>query len=220
MVTRQTLAAQQSTVKGRVVNSSGEPLIGVTVYSKDNKRGVATDIDGNFSIRVGSGKTSLQFTYVGYKPETVPVKNRDFIAVTMEEDSHMLNEVVAVGYGVMRKSDLTGSVTRVGVNRFYLIIKVMHGRCSVTEIQGKEFIDHFVCIRLSIIIQFHRRIEIELLPDSTQENTSHTILGIHLYLIGPDIEGAHTVNERLGIESTLRTYDILKKLVAQIATLA
>ena len=60
----------------------------------------------------------------------------------------------------------------------------MHGRCSVTEIQGKEFIDHFVCIRLSIIIQFHRRIEIELLPDSTQENTSHTILGIHLYLIG------------------------------------
>lgn len=114
VVTRQTLAAQQSTVKGRVVNSSGEPLIGVTVYSKDNKRGVATDIDGNFSIRVGSGKTSLQFTYVGYKPETVPVKNRDFIAVTMEEDSHMLNEVVAVGYGVMRKSDLTGSVTRVG----------------------------------------------------------------------------------------------------------
>ena len=86
----------------------------MTVYSKDNKRGVATDIDGNFSIRVGSGKTSLQFTYVGYKPETVPVKNRDFIAVTMEEDSHMLNEVVAVGYGVMRKSDLTGSVTRVG----------------------------------------------------------------------------------------------------------
>ncbi len=101
-------------MKGRVTNSKGEPLIGVTVFVKGGKQGTVTDIDGNFSIRVDNKNETLQFTYVGYKQELVPIKGRNFIAVTMEEDSHMLNEVVAVGYGVMRKSDLTGSVARIG----------------------------------------------------------------------------------------------------------
>ncbi len=102
------------TLKGRVTSSRGEPLIGVTVFVKGGKAGTSTDMDGNFSIRVDSRDATLQFTYVGYKSETVSVKGRNFVAVTMEEDSHMLNEVVAVGYGVMRKSDLTGSVARIG----------------------------------------------------------------------------------------------------------
>lgn len=115
VITQQLQTSTQSfTLKGKVTNSEGEPLIGVTVLAKNSKNGTATDFDGNFSIRINDKNTSLQFTYVGYKQENVQIKDRKFITVTMEEDSHMLNEVVAVGYGVMRKSDLTGSVVRVG----------------------------------------------------------------------------------------------------------
>lgn len=115
VITQQLQTSTQSfTLKGKVTNSEGEPLIGVTVLAKNSKNGTATDFDGNFSIRINDKNTSLQFTYVGYKQENVQIKNHKFITVIMEEDSHMLNEVVAVGYGVMRKSDLTGSVVRVG----------------------------------------------------------------------------------------------------------
>ena len=115
VITQQLQTSTQSfTLKGKVTNSEGEPLIGVTVLAKNSKNGTATDFDGNFSIRINDKNTSLQFTYVGYKQENVQIKDHKFITVIMEEDSHMLNEVVAVGYGVMRKSDLTGSVVRVG----------------------------------------------------------------------------------------------------------
>ncbi|MFL1682817.1 TonB-dependent receptor [Coprobacter secundus] len=115
IITQQLQTSTQSfTLKGKVTNSEGEPLIGVTVLAKNSKNGTATDFDGNFSIRINDKNTSLQFTYVGYKQENVQIKDHKFITVIMEEDSHMLNEVVAVGYGVMRKSDLTGSVVRVG----------------------------------------------------------------------------------------------------------
>lgn len=115
VITQQLQTSTQSfTLKGKVTNSEGEPLIGVTVLAKNSKNGTATDFDGNFSIRINDKNTSLQFTYVGYKQENVQIKDHKFITVIMEEDSHMLNEVVAVGYGVMQKSDLTGSVVRVG----------------------------------------------------------------------------------------------------------
>lgn len=101
-------------VKGKVTDSEGEPLIGVTVLSKNDKQGGVTDVDGNYSVRVSGNNPVLQFSYVGYKQEDVRVRGKSVINVTMEEDSHMLNEVVAIGYGVMRKRDLTGAVARIG----------------------------------------------------------------------------------------------------------
>lgn len=105
---------QPLTVKGKVTDGNGEPLIGVTIITKDAKEGAVTDIDGNYSIRIKDKNAVLQFSYVGYKQKEIRPKDKGVLNVTMEEDSHMLNEVVAIGYGVMRKKDLTGSVARIG----------------------------------------------------------------------------------------------------------
>lgn len=97
-------------VKGMVVDTEGEPLIGASVMSKGSKMGSITDIDGNFSINCKPG-VELTISYVGYKPVTVKAENN--MVVTMSSDSNVLDEVVVVGYGLMKKSDLTGSVSQI-----------------------------------------------------------------------------------------------------------
>ena len=101
--------AQKITVKGTVVDSTGEPLIGATVLAKGTTMGTSTDIDGNFAIEVPANAT-LTFSYVGCNPQEVAVDGRTNIDVTMSENSVILKEVVAIGYGVVKKSDATGSV--------------------------------------------------------------------------------------------------------------
>lgn len=101
--------AQSITVRGTVVDPSGEPLIGASILAEGTSVGTATDIDGNYAINVNPDAT-LVFSYVGYDPQSVAVKGRTTIDVTMKENSVMLNEVVAIGYGVVKKSDATGSV--------------------------------------------------------------------------------------------------------------
>lgn len=101
--------AQSITVRGTVVDPSGEPLIGASILAEGTSVGTATDIGGNYAINVNPDAT-LVFSYVGYDPQSVAVKGRTTIDVTMKENSVMLNEVVAIGYGVVKKSDATGSV--------------------------------------------------------------------------------------------------------------
>lgn len=101
--------AQSITVRGTVVDPSGEPLIGASILAEGTSVGTATDIDGNYAINVNPDAT-LVFSYVGYDPQSVAVNGRTTIDVTMKENSVMLNEVVAIGYGVVKKSDATGSV--------------------------------------------------------------------------------------------------------------
>ena len=101
--------AQSITVRGTVVDPSGEPLIGASILAEGTSVGTAPDIDGNYAINVNPDAT-LVFSYVGYDPQSVAVKGRTTIDVTMKENSVMLNEVVAIGYGVVKKSDATGSV--------------------------------------------------------------------------------------------------------------
>lgn len=101
--------AQSITVRGTVVDPSGEPLIGASILAEGTSVGTATDIDGNYAINVNPDAT-LVFSYVGYDPQSEAVKGRTTIDVTMKENSVMLNEVVAIGYGVVKKSDATGSV--------------------------------------------------------------------------------------------------------------
>lgn len=112
VVTLQT-KSQPLIVKGKVVDNAGEPLIGVTIRAKNSKEGTVTDIHGNYSIPTNGNGSVLHFSYIGYKPEEVKIKGKSVVNLTMEEDSHMLSEVVAIGYGVMRKKDLTGSVARI-----------------------------------------------------------------------------------------------------------
>ncbi len=102
--------AQKTTVTGTVVDSTGEPLIGASVIAEGTSNGVGTDIDGNFSLQV-EPNAILVVSYVGYDTQKVPVEGRSHIDITMAENTVMLNEVVAIGYGVVKKSDATGSVS-------------------------------------------------------------------------------------------------------------
>ena len=101
--------AQKITVTGTVIDPEGEPLIGASVLVQGESMGTATDLDGNYSISVPSDGT-LVFSYVGYETQEIPVNGRTVIDVKMTENSLVLGEVVAIGYGVVKKSDATGSV--------------------------------------------------------------------------------------------------------------
>ena len=109
-----TTAMAQITVKGTVVqDSDSEPLIGVAVLESGTSNGTITDADGNFSIQVKSNNASLVVSYVGYITQTFKVDGRNQVTVRLVEDSKLLDDVVVVGYGVQRKSDLTGAVAQV-----------------------------------------------------------------------------------------------------------
>lgn len=103
------LNAQTITVSGVVSDPSGEPLIGASILAQGTTVGTSTNIDGEYTINVASDAT-LVVSYVGYDTQNVPVDGRTSINVTMQENSVMLNEVVAIGYGTVKKSDATGSV--------------------------------------------------------------------------------------------------------------
>ena len=105
---------QKITVKGTVTDGdNNEPLLGVTVRDLNNKsNGTVTDIDGNYSISV-SLNTTLLFTYMGFKDVKEPVRGRKSINLTMRSEAKGLDELVVIGYGVQRKSDITGSISSV-----------------------------------------------------------------------------------------------------------
>ncbi|MDE5713663.1 MAG: TonB-dependent receptor [Muribaculaceae bacterium] len=102
--------AQKITVHGYVDDETGEPLIGATVMEKGTSNGTATDINGNFTLNVAPDAT-LVVSYVGYDPLEVAVNGRTEIKVTMKENATMLAETVVIGYGSVKKSDATGSVS-------------------------------------------------------------------------------------------------------------
>lgn len=105
-----TQTQQAAQVSGRVVDATGEPLIGVSVVEKGNKtNGTVTDIDGNFTLKVSSN-ASLLISYVGYRAQEVAVAGKKNLTVTLSEDAEMLNDVVVIGYGTVKKADLAGSV--------------------------------------------------------------------------------------------------------------
>lgn len=104
------------TVKGKVTDEKGEALIGVNIIVKETSKGTTTDLDGMYSIEVAGPNSVLTFTYLGYEPKDVVVNNQTVINVTLSPDSKVLSEVVVIGYGTQRKSDLTGSVSSVKEN--------------------------------------------------------------------------------------------------------
>ena len=104
--------AQGFVVTGKVT-SSGESVIGATVQVKGKITGTITDIDGNYRLTLENSKETLVFSFIGYQSKEVTVNGKNVINVELEEDVAQLEEVVVVGYGTMRKKDLTGAITRI-----------------------------------------------------------------------------------------------------------
>ncbi|NCC10290.1 MAG: TonB-dependent receptor [Bacteroidia bacterium] len=102
--------AQQITVKGHVKDASGEPIIGANVVVKGTSTGTITDFDGNFTLNAPQNSL-LSITFVGYK--NIEVKAAKSVVVTLEDDSQVLDAVVVIGYGTVKKNDMTGSVTAI-----------------------------------------------------------------------------------------------------------
>ena len=108
------LYAQETSMKGVVVDETNTPLIGATVQVKNTSTGAITDIDGNFTLKTKKGNT-LVISYIGYKTQEVKYTGQPSISIKMVPDNQSLEEVVVVGYGAMKRSDLTGSVASVAV---------------------------------------------------------------------------------------------------------
>lgn len=100
------------TVKGTVKDNTGEPITGATVMEKGTGNGVVTDIDGNFTLKA-SGSKPIVISYIGMKTQTIDIKGKSVINVTLQDDATSLNDVVVIGYGSVKKKDLTGSVATV-----------------------------------------------------------------------------------------------------------
>ena len=108
-----TVMCAQTEIKGTVVDTKGETIIGATVMEKGTSNGTITDFDGNFTIKVKEGAI-LVFTYIGYQTAELPAQQD--MKVTMKEDAEVLQEVVVTGYTTQRKADLTGAISTVSVD--------------------------------------------------------------------------------------------------------
>ena len=106
-------------VSGTVLDATGEPIIGASVVEKGTTNGTVTDMDGKFTLTVSSAKAELEVSYIGYKTQTLKSQAGKPLSVTMSEDTEMLDEVIVVGYGTMKKKRL---------NRCCCICE--DGRCS------------------------------------------------------------------------------------------
>lgn len=135
--------AIQMTVTGTVSDGNGTPLPGVSVVERGTTNGVATDFDGNYEIRVSSAESILDFTYLGFTSASRTVGANGTINITLEESTSLLDEVVVIGYGTTRKSDLTGSVVTVSGTELSNVpvataAEAMTGRLAGVQIVATE----------------------------------------------------------------------------------
>ena len=119
-------------VSGTVIDDEGEPLIGATIMVKGSKTGAITDADGKFKIQVPAG-SSISISYVGYKSETIKPAKTGEITITLKADNLMLDEVVAIGYGTMKKRDLTGAISSVKSD----VVKLTPSSNPMEALQGR-----------------------------------------------------------------------------------
>lgn len=104
--------AQTIQLTGTVTDTKGESLIGASILEKGTGNGCITDVDGNFTLTV-SPKATIVISYVGYVTQEIPLNGQKNIKIALKDDSEMLDEVVVVGYGTMKKSDMTGAISSV-----------------------------------------------------------------------------------------------------------
>ncbi|MEL7247179.1 MAG: TonB-dependent receptor [Bacteroidota bacterium] len=108
----------QKTVSGSIISEEGEPMIGVSILITGTNIGTVTDLEGNFSLSVPNDEAILNVSYTGYTPQEVLVGSQTSLKIVMEQNAELLDEVVVIGYGTVRKSDLTGSVAKISSDDF------------------------------------------------------------------------------------------------------
>ena len=131
--------AQTITVTGTVIDELGESIPGVNIMEPGTSNGTISDIDGKYQINI-SPQSKLAFSFIGYRPITVDVNNQRIINVTMKEDSQLLDELVVIGYGQMKRSDLTGAVTSINSDAISKSIptsidQALQGRAAGVQVQ-------------------------------------------------------------------------------------
>lgn len=114
----QVMFAQGRTITGKVTDTQSEPLAGVNIVVKGTQTGTMTDIDGNFTLNVPDGTKELVASFIGFESQTVALTSKNNVKIRLVADLQDLDEVVVVGYGTMRKSDLTGSVKSINSESF------------------------------------------------------------------------------------------------------
>lgn len=129
------------TLTGMVSDETGEPLIGVNILIKGTSNGTATDFDGNFTLTVPDDATALVFSYTGYKRQEVAITSESVYNVVMSGDSELLEEVVVVGYGTVRKSDLTGSIASLDGEELTTVVSgnptsALQGKLSGVQVEN------------------------------------------------------------------------------------
>ncbi|WP_405370771.1 SusC/RagA family TonB-linked outer membrane protein [Nonlabens sp. Asnod2-A12] len=135
--------AQTSTITGKVVSTEGEELLGVSVSIKGTSTGTSTDFNGDYTITVPNAEAVLMFSSIGYTTLDVPVNGQTVINVTLQDDLALLDQVVVIGYGSAKKSDLTGSVSSVSskeLNQFPVLdaAQALQGRAAGVVVQSNN----------------------------------------------------------------------------------
>ena len=144
-----------TTVRGKVTGSNGEPLSNVTVNLKGTKNNTSTDVSGNYLISTRSGEDVLVFTSIGFERQEIPINKRSVINLQLQSNAESLDDVVVIGYGTTRKSDLTGSVVSVKAEdlkktQVTTFDQALQGRAAgvqVTQISGKPGAETSIRIR-------------------------------------------------------------------------
>lgn len=113
LLTSTKVSAQDLTVEGVVKDASGLTLPGVNVLEKGTKNGVSTDFDGKYKLKLSNSKAIVEFSFIGFTTQTVAAAGKSKINIVLAEEANALNEVVVVGYGTVKKSDLTGAVSTI-----------------------------------------------------------------------------------------------------------
>lgn len=135
--------AQQKMLQGLVVDPSNEPIIGASVVVKGTTNGTITDFDGKFTLSNVPEKGIITITYIGYKKQDIPVAGKSTLKVTLAEDTETLDEVVVVGYGTQKKSDVTGAMISVGEKELKSrpvsnAFEAMQGKAAGVDITSNE----------------------------------------------------------------------------------
>ncbi len=134
--------AQSISIKGTIKDNSGEPVIGASIIQKGTTNGTISDFDGNFTLNVPSN-SSIIISFVGYKDQEIAVNGKKQFDIIMQEDAEVLDEVVVVGYGQMKRSDLTGAVVSVNDQAIKKSVptsidQVLQGRAAGVQIQANS----------------------------------------------------------------------------------
>ncbi len=135
--------AQQNKVTGTVVDANGEPIIGASVIVKGTSNGGVTDLDGNFTINNVQPNQSIVVSYIGYTSRTVAVKGKSNFQIVLKSDDKLLDEVVVVGYGVQRKSDVTGALAHLDSKELTKMpvsnaLEAMQGKAAGVDITNSQ----------------------------------------------------------------------------------